>query len=884
MKRIQWIPMLIVLGFMVLITIISAGSAFPVIASANVLQITSDFEDGTTMGWNPKGSEKLEASTEVAHTGKYSLKVTGRTNYWEGPEINLTDKLVKGQKYTVSAWVYQDSGAAHEIRLTAWNPDTSSANLYEGKFYVCVQNVKTESGKWAHLTGTFIFDYQGELKTSTLYFESPDTGYVLYVDDISITGAANAANVITINQDIPSIWETYKDYFPIGVAVPSSALNDAGMALLIKKHFNSITAEWEMKLGPIWRGEGDFDFSKSDQYVDFITKNHMRLRGHCLIWHIEQPDWIFKDSTNPAKQVSKEVLIQRMKKYISTVVGRYKGRIQCWDVVNEAIDTTQPQNLRNSKWLEIIGPEYLELAFKFAHEADPATKLFYNDFDTENPVKRQAIYDMVKALKDKGVPIDGIGCQGHISLNQPPVKNIEDTVKQFSKLGLVEITELDVSVFNSGNQTAIPKEVLIEQGYRYQQIMEMLKKYKNVFAGVTFWGLKDDMSWLSRGRTDAPLLFDKRFKEKYAYWGLVDPAKLPVRIKTYEAADIKPEYNSKPELPWDILKKENITSLSGQLTGGFRSFYDKKNIYLWININDPDKNNDSVDIFIDWENAKKESFTKEDSLTCAAYHLQWSKLKADNGLKTSIIKTTEGPVMVITIPIVKLNAENRIGLDIRVNHGTESISWNDSTNSQAAKSTNYGVLKLGKSPEYTKAIYGTPVIDGEKDPVWNKAKIIHTTKTVLGAGNIAKGKFRLLWDRNYLYVYGEIQDSLLRAVSSNPWEQDSVEFFIDQNFNRTSFYEDDDVQYRVNYKNVKTFGSTVVPNFKTSTKVVPGGYVVEAAIPLDKIQVKKGTLVGFDIQVNDDNGKGERTGQSNWNDSSGTGWQSTTVFGVLRLE
>lgn len=884
MKRIRWISMLIVLGFMVLIVLTSAGSIFPVNASANVLQITSDFEDGTTMGWNPKGREKLEVSTEVAHSGKYSLKITGRSQFWEGPEINLTDKLVKGEKYTLSAWVYQDSGAAHDIRATAWNPDTSSANQYEGKFYVCVQNVTVESGKWTHLTGTFVFDYQGELKTSTLYFESPDTGYDFYVDDISITGAANVANAININEDIPSLWETYKDYFPIGVAVPSSALNDADMVRLIKKHFNSITAEWEMKLGPIWRSEADFDFSKCDQYVDFITKNNMRLRGHCLIWHIEQPDWIFKDPANPDLPVSRDVLIRRMKKYISTVVGRYKGKIQCWDVVNEAIDTTQPQNLRKTKWLEIIGPEYLELAFRFAHEADPAAKLFYNDFDTENPVKRQAIYDLVKALKDKGVPIDGIGCQGHISLNQPPVKNIEDTVKLFSKLGLVEITELDVSVFNSANPTAIPKEVLIEQGYRYQQLMEMLKKYKNVIAGVTFWGLKDDMSWLSREKTDAPLLFDRRFKEKYAYWGMVDASKLPVLIKTYEAADIMPVFASKTELPWDILKNENLTSRSGKPVGSFKSFYDKKNIYLWINVNDPAET-DSVDVFIDWKNNREDAVSK-DSRARAIYHLKWSGISKSSGVKGSIRKIAGGAVMEVSIPIDRRNLKTGklVGFDIRVNHGTESTSWNDPTNRQADNTANYGILKLGKCPAYTEAVQGTPVIDGEKDPIWEKANAISTTKVVIGDRNVATGNFRTMWDQDYLYVYGEIKDPLLSATNPNPWEQDSVEFFIDQKFDRTPFYEDDDTQYRVNYKNEKTFGSVVVPNFKTSTKVVPGGYVVEAAIPLDKIPVKIGALIGFDIQINDDDGKGQRTGQCNWNDSSGTGWQSTAVFGVLRLK
>ena len=880
MKRTKLILLFIVLGVMVSTTILFTGSAFSMDTSANVLQIKSDFENGIT-GWNAKGNEKLEVNSEIANSGKCSMKVIGRTQFWEGPEINLTDKLVKTEKYNVSAWVYQDSGAPHDIRITAYNPDTSSTNPYDSKFYVCVQNAKVESGKWTKIQGTFTFDYKGECQKSTLYIESPDTGYNFYVDDVTITGVANIEK-ISIENDIPSICEAYKDYFSIGVAVPSSALDDADMRDLIKKHFNSVTAEWEMKLGPIWKSENNLDFTRSDKYVDFITTNHMRLRGHCLIWHIEQPDWIFKDSTNPAKQVSKDVLIQRMKKYITTIVGRYKGKIQCWDVVNEAIDTTQPNNLRNTKWLEIIGPEYLELAFKFAHEADPAAKLFYNDYDTENPIKRQAIYDMVKGLKDKGVPVDGIGSQGHISLNQPPVKNIEETVKKFSELGVeVEITELDVSLYNSANQTTIPKEVLIAQGYRYQQLMEMFKRYKNVVTGITFWGLKDDMSWLSIGRKDAPLLFDKKFKAKYAYWGMVDPTKLPVQIKTYEAADIKPVYNSKTELPWDILGQETITGPDGKLVGSFKSFYDAKNIYLWINVNDSVKSKDSVDVFIDWKNEKGGSSASVDH----AYNFKWSGISTKSGIKCSIGKTTEGPVMEVSIPInrQKLNADNLVGIDIRVNHGTQSVSWNDPTNNQAKNASNYGVLKLGKGPEYAEVVYGTPVIDGETDSIWEKANTI-STRVVSGTDNVAGGKFKIMWDKNYLYIYGEIKDPLLSAISSNPWEQDSVEFFVDQNYHRTSSYEDDDAQYRVNYKNEKTFGSVIVADFKTNVTVVSGGYVVEAAIPLNKVPGKKGNLIGFDIQINDDNGKGVRTGQSNWNDTTGTGWQSTAVFGVLRLK
>lgn len=311
MKRIKLIPLGLILFGILLFNLLGSGKTLFAASSDNVV-VQSDFENNLDSPWKKKGGEILKISTEVAHGGKTSLLVTGRTQFWEGPEVDLTGKLVKGEKYAVTAWVYQASGKPHEIRITAYNPDNSSSNPYDGKFYTCVaKDGAVASGKWVQLKGEFTFNYSGESKQSTLYIESPDSGYDFYIDDIYISGAMPKPVVKRIETEIPSLCQVYQADFPIGVAVPSSVFDDPQMTALIKKHFNSITAEWEMKPRHIWNGETNFNFVASDRYVKFITENKMRLRGHTLIWHIDQPEWIFVDPKDPAKPATKELLIRR---------------------------------------------------------------------------------------------------------------------------------------------------------------------------------------------------------------------------------------------------------------------------------------------------------------------------------------------------------------------------------------------------------------------------------------------------------------------------------------------------------------------------------------------------------------------------------------------
>ncbi|HEY0655564.1 MAG TPA: endo-1,4-beta-xylanase, partial [Chryseosolibacter sp.] len=239
--------------------------------------------------------------------------------------------------------------------------------------------------------------------------------------------------------------DVYAGYFNIGVAVsPRSLKSDE--SVLIQKHFNSLTAENVMKSQVIHPEESTYDWKHADSIVAFAQRHGMKMRGHTLVWHNQTPKWLFVDSEG--RSVSKEVLLQRMRAHIHAVVSRYKGKVYAWDVVNEAISDQKDEYLRKSKFLDIIGEEYIRKAFEFAHEADPTALLFYNDYNEIDPVKRSKIIRLVTDLKKQGVPIHGVGLQAHWAINEPTRSQLEQTLDDFSKTGLIlHVTELDISVY-----------------------------------------------------------------------------------------------------------------------------------------------------------------------------------------------------------------------------------------------------------------------------------------------------------------------------------------------------------------------------------------------------------------------------------------------------
>lgn len=325
----------------------------------------------------------------------------------------------------------------------------------------------------------------------------------------------------------------YKEYFLMGVAVAPRMLHGEDSALIVD-HFNSLTAENAMKMGPIHPRENEYDWKDTDSIVSFAKRHKMKMRGHTLVWHAQTPGWLFKDANGDS--VTREVLLQRMKDHITTVVNRYKGSIYAWDVVNEAIDDNNSMYLRNTAWSRICGEDFIAKAFEYAHAADPKAALFYNDYNTENPGKRDRIYRLVKTLKDAGVPIHGVGLQGHWSVNNPSREELEKSIQMFSSLGLqVQVTELDVSVYagRQGGQliqgqrrdtaTGFTPEMEEAQRVKYKMAFDVFRQYKNKISGITFWNVSDRYSWLDgRGRKNYPLLFDMDRKPKKVYWDVVN--------------------------------------------------------------------------------------------------------------------------------------------------------------------------------------------------------------------------------------------------------------------------------------------------------------------------------------------------------------------------
>jgi endo-1,4-beta-xylanase len=327
-----------------------------------------------------------------------------------------------------------------------------------------------------------------------------------------------------INTDtLKGLKDYYKEYFPIGVAVASNSLTGATSAFILKQ-FGSLTAENAMKPAPLHPEEYRYFWDDADNIASFAGSNGLLMRGHTLCWHQQTPAWIFKDEEG--KTVTKEILLSRLKDHITNVVTRYKGKIYAWDVVNEAVDDDDSKFLRETDWYKICGEEYITKAFRWAHDADPDALLFYNDYNTEFPGKRDKVYLLLKQLIDDGVPVHGVGLQGHWSINYPSEKDLRDAIEKFSSLGLkIQITELDVSVYMP-NETNPEDNVFTadrekKQIEKYGMIFRVFREYKNVITGVTFWNISDKSSWLDnfpvKGRKNYPLLFDQNMKPKKAF-------------------------------------------------------------------------------------------------------------------------------------------------------------------------------------------------------------------------------------------------------------------------------------------------------------------------------------------------------------------------------
>ena len=396
----------------------------------------------------------------------------------------------------------------------------------------------------------------------------------------SCLGLVTAALLVMVtparSADTPSLKDAYRDYFHVGTAInrtiatgtafrwrPQEQVNQD--IALVKEQFNQITAENDMKWALIHPREGadGYDFGPADAFVDFGERNNMYLVGHTLVWHAQTPNWVFAGTNPPpgetdapdgeagrrfrrfvysGPRASREELLQRMRDHIHTVVGRYKGKIKAWDVVNEAIADGGTNILRNSLWLQIIGPDFIAKAFEYAHEADPDAILRYNDYGLENPAKRRKLITLIKSLRDQGVPVMAIGTQAHLNVSEASFENMDEALTEIETLGLpIHVTELDINSAQGGQRNTgadIANNVAATQGglvddanqrltEAYEGIFRAFVKHKASVKVVTFWGANDANSWRRNGK---PLLFDVNSQPKPAFAAVV-------RLATAERSD-----------------------------------------------------------------------------------------------------------------------------------------------------------------------------------------------------------------------------------------------------------------------------------------------------------------------------------------------------------
>lgn len=346
------------------------------------------------------------------------------------------------------------------------------------------------------------------------------------------------ANIsIASAQKAKTLKEALKDKFLIGVAVNTRQVagNDKQATRIIKEQFNSIVAENCMKSQEIHPEENRYNFKPADEFVAFGEANKMTIIGHTLIWHSQLSHWFCVDENG--KNVSPEVLKQRMKDHITTIVTRYKGRIKGWDVVNEAIEDNG--SYRKTKFYEILGEEYIPLAFQYAHEADPDAELYYNDYSMANPGKRAGVVKLINDLKSRGIRIDAVGMQGHIGMDFPDINEFEKSLNAFAATGVkIMITELDLTVLpspdpNIGAEVSasfeykkemnpysdgLPAGVSQAWNNRMNDFFRLFLKHQDVITRVTLWGVTDKDTWRNNwpmmGRKDFPLLFGRDYKAK----------------------------------------------------------------------------------------------------------------------------------------------------------------------------------------------------------------------------------------------------------------------------------------------------------------------------------------------------------------------------------
>jgi len=505
--------------------------------------IATNFADGSLDGWSSRtGNSTLTnvvSSVADPNGNTHSLLTTGRSANYDGPQISVNNKMYPGSKYNISVFVMLQptDGSSHVINMslqTTLNGNTSfpSVTPYPGV------TVKAD-GAWhmISVTGYNMANSYDQGK-AFLYLQTvPSSGTDLVSFSISGFQLSYVAPP-TVQTDIPSIYKTLADYFPVGAEIDTSDLSGPH-AQLLTMHFDSIVSGNDMKWSSVEPSLGTYQYGNADSEVGLAVCHGMRIRGHNLVWATgaQTPAYATGDGTNSA--ANQALVTSNIQEHIQSEVQHFGSAVYAWDVVNEPIDPSQPDCLAHGPFYKVLGASYMDVAFKAARQYAPkGTKLFLNDYSTSDPNRLACLVQVVQGLVDRGVPIDGVGHETHSAINYPSVDAVVhaiDTVHAHFPWITQQITEMDISVYNAGDITSnygnnIPPSVLAEEGWLYKQYFDAFKELRGKISAVTLWGFADDDTWLDGfpvTRTDYPLPFDMNLQAKPAYWGIVDPTQLP---------------------------------------------------------------------------------------------------------------------------------------------------------------------------------------------------------------------------------------------------------------------------------------------------------------------------------------------------------------------
>ena len=433
-----------------------------------------------------------------------------------------------------------------KMQISAWNEQRVAAGDLPGRTFGSTNSVKGQKRRFytCFRVGFYTFRvalWGGVLACSAMPMSSADaqgnTRPIFASDAAQKNGQENA----------PPLKNAFQGKFLIGTALNTATLQGSNPleAAIATRHFDAFTPENSLKPDALQRTEGQFTFADGDRLVALAEQCGATPIGHVLVWHEQTPAWFFQGPDG--QMVSRELALKRLHRHIAAVVGHYKGRVKQWDVVNEALSDTPGETLRPTPWLKAIGPEYIALAFRAAHQADPNAVLVYNDYNIELDYKRPKAIQLLRSLLDQKVPINAVGIQSHWRLNTPDLAQVEKAIEQFGAMGLkVMITELDIGVLPTQYQGAniairetmtpeqqavmnpytkgLPEPVSQQLAERYRQAFAMFLRHRDVIGRVTLWGTQDGDSWLNnfpvRDRTEYPLLFDREGKPKPAFFAI----------------------------------------------------------------------------------------------------------------------------------------------------------------------------------------------------------------------------------------------------------------------------------------------------------------------------------------------------------------------------